>query len=129
MRHIKTNELPIRRRKRKLENQVRRGLIGKKKPKGSGRLGYNSYKFNIFNNSDGIINTLDLGGVSYDDTEKVIDDKIKNTIKEKNFPLRVITHSVVDKIISFRNVIKRYDNLKELSLDPTNPFTFSVVPK
>ena len=92
-------------------------MIGKKKPKGSGRLGYNSYKFNILNNSDGIINTLDLGGVSYDDTEKVIDDKIKNTIKEKNFPLGVITHSVVDKIISFRNVIKRYDNLKELSLD------------
>ena len=130
MLNIKINQLSKSKRNRKIDNQIKRGLINQRPSKGSGRLGYNSYKYNVLNNSDGVVNTLDLGNIiDYSETEGVIDSVIKKTIKSKNFPLRVITHSVIDKVISFKNVMRNYDNLKEICLDPNNPFTFTIVPK
>ena len=112
-------------------NQTQRGLYNSpKKSKGNGYNGYNSYKHSCLNQNNTDLNLLDLkGNITDNELELVIEDNINKTIKNKNFPLKVITHSVVDKIISFNKVLRRYDELKTIVLDPCNPYTFLVVPR
>lgn len=112
-------------------NQTQRGMkTTKKKSKGSGNLGYNSYKYSVLNRNNKDLNCIDLNGIYNDyELEILIENNIEETLKSNNYPLKVITHSVVDKIITFNKVLKRYPNLKSLVLDPCNPYTYCVVKK
>jgi len=112
-------------------NQIQRGMtLTPKKSKGGGHNGYNSYKHSILNQNNTDLNVLDLQGI-YEDHELdlLIEKYIEKTLKSKNFPLKVITHSHVDKIIIFNKVLRRYDKLKSLVLDPCNPYTYNIIPK
>jgi hypothetical protein len=91
------------------------------------RKGYNSYKYSILNQVQKGINTLDLGGIPLSKTQDVILEKIRDNIKSKGFPLRVITHNISDKIIMLNQVVERFKKCKMVILDSTNPFTFTIL--
>jgi len=125
------NQLTDKQYRKNKTNQFQMGIHStKKKSKGRGKQGYNSFKFSVLNRTNTEINTIDLNGIYTEhEIELFIEGSIEKTLKSKNYPLKVITHSVVDKIIIFNKVLKRYSNLKSLVLDPCNPYTYCVVKK
>ena len=97
--------------------------------KGGNGFGINSYSWSIHHSIEKSLNVLDLRGVDDTESDNVISERIKETVDNNNFPLKVITHKVVDKVISFKKVIEDFDGLKYMSLDFNNPYTFTVLPK
>ena len=115
---------------RKKENQDRMSSNTKPKKNCKNKMGgFNSWKFSVLRQSNGLVNILDLKGIDDTESEEYIEYHIKLCLEKNNFPLRVITHSVVDKIIILNKIISKYENLKTINLDPCNPFTYCVVPK
>ena len=104
----------------------RMSRFGSEKHKNSRGQGRNSFKYSVHKSIEDIVNTLDLGKVWEHDCEKVIHQRIQQTIENNEFPLRVLTHSNTDKIISFKRVMESYPNLKTMNLDFSNPFTYTV---
>ena len=88
--------------------------------------GFNSFRYSIFKSTDTKINILDLENTDVQNCDTFIDDRIQKTIDNNDFPLRVITHSNVDKIISFKNVMNDYPSLKVMNLDFNNPYCYTI---
>ena len=117
---------------RKLENEMKSKSIfkttTKRRRKKSGS-GYNSFKYSVLCQKDKVVNTLDLGGIPISESREVIFERIKDTIKTRTFPLRIITHSIVDKVKQLYEVIEKFKKCKMVRLDETNPFTFTILRK
>lgn len=92
-------------------------------------LGYNSYKYSVLKQKDGVVNTLDLGGVPLSESRQMIYDRILDTIKSKTFPLRVITHSITDKVKQLYEEVGKFKKCKMITLDESNPYTFTILRK
>ena len=54
---------------------------------------------------------------------------IRYCIKNNEFPIRVITHNIVDKIQMFKKVISNMNQVESLVLDLSNVGSFTVVPR
>jgi hypothetical protein len=93
--------------------------------KGKGR-GLNSFRYSIIKSTDTKINILYLKETNFQNCDTFIKERIERTIKNNDFPLRVITHSNVDKIISFKNVMNDYPSLKVMILDFNNPYCYTI---
>jgi len=100
-------------------------LFGNKTKKG----GYIPYKYSVINQVQKSIKVLDLGGIPLSETEDVIFENIVTGIRIGDFPIRVITHNITEKIIILKNVMKKFKKCKMMSLDVNNPYTFTIVRK
>ena len=100
-------------------------LFENKKNKG----GYIPYKYSVINQVQKSIRVLDLGGIPLSETEDVIYGTILSGIRKGDFPIRVITHNITEKIIILNNVMKKFKKCKMMSLDVNNPYTYTIVRK
>ena len=90
--------------------------------------GYNSYKYSVYRGVDNHINILDLKGWSLDRTEDLLMKYIEYCVKNKELPIRVITHNIVEKIVLFKGVIENLKDVEWVVLDINNCGSFTIVP-
>ena len=90
--------------------------------------GFNSYKYSVYSGVENDINILDLKGVSLNQTKDLLIKYIKYCVKNKELPIRVITHNIVDKIVLFKRVIENLKDVEWVVLDINNCGSFTIVP-
>jgi len=90
--------------------------------------GYNSYKYSVYRGVENSINILDLKGWSLDRIEDLLIKYIKYCVKNKELPVRVITHNIFEKTMLFKRVIKNLKDVEWVVLDINNCGSFTVVP-
>ena len=90
--------------------------------------GFNSYKYSVYSGVENGINILDLKGWSLDRIEDLLIKYIKYCVKNKELPIRVITHNIVEKIVLFHRVIENLKDVEWVVLDYSNCGSFTVVP-
>jgi hypothetical protein len=90
--------------------------------------GFNSYKYSVYSGVENDINILDLKGVSLNQTKDLLIKYIKYCVKNKELPVRVITHNIVEKIVLFKRVIENLKDVEWVVLDINNCGSFTIVP-
>jgi len=90
--------------------------------------GYNSYKYSVYRGVENRINILDLKGWSLDRIEDLLIKYIKYCVKNKELPIRVITHNIFEKTMLFKRVIENLKDVEWIVLDYSNCGSFTVVP-
>lgn len=90
--------------------------------------GFNSFKYSVYQGVENGLNILDLKGVSINKTEDLLITYIKYCVKNKDLPIRVITHNIVEKIVMLKRVIKRLKDVEWVVLDFSNCGSFTIVP-
>jgi len=90
--------------------------------------GFNSYKYSVYSGVENDINILDLKGMSLNQTKDLLIKYIKYCVKNKELPVRVITHNIVEKIVLFKRVIENLKDVEWVVLDYSNCGSFTVVP-
>ena len=90
--------------------------------------GFNSYKYSVYSGVENDINILDLEGMSLNQTKDLLIKYIKYCVKNKELPVRVITHNIVEKIVLFKRVIENLKDVEWVVLDYSNCGSFTVVP-
>jgi hypothetical protein len=90
--------------------------------------GFNSYKYSVYSGVENDINILDLKGWSLDRIEDLLIKYIKFCVKNKELPVRVITHNIVEKIMLFKRVIENLKDVEWVVLDINNCGSFTIVP-
>ena len=90
--------------------------------------GYNSFKYSVHKGRDYGVNTLDLKGVSLNQTKDLLIKYIKYCVKNKDLPISVITHNIVDKIVMLKSVIENLKDVEWVVLDFSNCGSFTIVP-
>ena len=97
-----------------------------RRTKGGGK---NGFKYGVIKGVENSINILDLKELSLDKSEQVLKKTIGYCIKNNEFPIRVITHNIIEKILMFKEVISKINQVESLVLDFSNVGSFTVVPK
>ena len=90
--------------------------------------GFNSYNYSVYSGVENDINILDLEGMSLNQTKDLLIKYIKYCVKNKELPVRVITHNIVEKIVLFKRVIENLKDVEWVVLDYSNCGSFTVVP-
>ena len=90
--------------------------------------GFNSYKYSVYSGVENDINILDLEGMSLNQTKDLLIKYIKYCVKNKELPVRVITHNIVEKIVLFKRVIENLKDVEWVVLDINNCGSFTIVP-
>ena len=90
--------------------------------------GFNSYKYSVYSGVENDINILDLKGMSLNQTKDLLIKYIKYCVKNKELPVRVITHNIVEKIMLFKRVIENLKDVEWVVLDINNCGSFTIVP-
>mgnify|MGYP006153082645 FL=1 len=90
--------------------------------------GFNSYKYSVYSGVENDINILDLKGMSLNQTKDLLIKYIKYCVKNKELPVRVITHNIVEKIVLFKRVIENLKDVEWVVLDINNCGSFTIVP-
>ena len=90
--------------------------------------GFNSYKYSVYSGVENGINILDLKGVSLDRVEDLLMKYIQYCIKNRDLPIRVITHNIVEKIVLFKSVIKNLKKVEWVVFDINKCGSFTIVP-
>ena len=90
--------------------------------------GFNSYKYSVYSGVENDINILDLKGMSLNQTKDLLIKYIKYCVKNKELPVRVITHNIVEKIVLFKRVIENLKDVEWVVLDYSNCGSFTIVP-
>ena len=91
--------------------------------------GINGFKYGLRKQVERSVTTLDLTDMSVDKSEQILKKMIRYCIKNNEFPIRVITHNIVDKIQMFKKVISNMNQVESLVLDLSNVGSFTVAPK